>query len=374
MAKRDYYEVLGVTKTSTTDEIKKAYRNLARKHHPDVDTSEGAHERFKEINEAYQVLSDDKKRQTYDQFGHSAFESGAGAGYGPGVHYYSYGGPDTNFDFGGFRDPFEIFEEFFGGASSFSGNRRRSSSTGEDLHYELTISFEDSVFGTERKVEIPRHVSCPACHGSGSKDGKKETCKNCQGSGQVRQNVQSIFGNIATMNVCPSCHGAGSTISNACQKCKGQGRLKETQSTEIKIPSGVIDGSQIRFKGLGEAGLRGSLAGDLFLIIRVLPHKFLKRQGFDLFSQEKIPMSSAVLGDTIEVKTVDGTAKLKVPSGTQPGTQFRLKGYGMTHPQGKARGDQYVTVDVEIPTKLTRHQEELLKEFSAEEKNGFWKF
>jgi molecular chaperone DnaJ len=372
MAKRDYYEILGVARSATAEEIKKAYRNLARKNHPDVDKSEGAHERFKEINEAYQVLSDEKKRQAYDQFGHSAFENGQG----PAGHYYSYrGAPGVNFDFGGFRDPFEIFEEFFGGASPFGRQgRRREASAGEDLHYEITIPFEESVFGAEKKVDIPRFVLCSACQGSGSKDGQKENCRRCHGSGQVRQSVQSIFGNLTTVGLCPECAGEGVTVSNPCPKCKGQGRVKSVEETLIKIPSGVEDGSQIRFRGLGEAGLRGASGGDLFLTVRVMPHKHFKRRGFDLHSEKKISLTTAILGETVEVETIDGSAKLKIPPGTQPDTQFRLRNYGVAHPHSKSRGDQLVTVRVEIPNRLSRRQEELIKEFANEEKKGFWKF
>lgn len=360
--KRDYYEILGVGKKASAEEIKKAYRVLARKHHPDVDKSEGAEARFKEINEAYQVLSDQQKRAAYDQFGHSAFQGGAGAPGGAGSYGYGYGqGVNVDFDFGGFRDPFEIFNEFFGGGSPFSGSRRGGKSQGEDLHYEITIPFEQAAFGTEKRIEIPRLEVCTECSGSGAEKGsKKSTCQTCKGNGQVQQAAQSIFGNFVTARVCPTCGGAGEVIEKKCPKCKGAGRVKGVKETEIKIPAGIDDGDTIRFPNLGQAGERGGEYGALYLTVRVAPHKEFKRAGFDVYIEHPISFSQAALGATIEIPTLDGKVDLKIPSGIQTGTDIRIKDKGIKH--NNSRGDQYVRVKVITPQNLSSKQKEALKE------------
>lgn len=361
--KRDYYDTLGVSKTALVDEIKKAYRKKARAHHPDVDKSAGAEERFKEVNEAYQVLSDPQKREAYDRFGHDAFQTGrAGA---PGGFSYQYGpGVDFNFDFGGFSDPFEIFEQFFGARSPFGGSTRRRSRTGADLHYEIIIPFESAAFGVEKKIELTRSEMCPVCSGSGADPGsKKTTCSTCKGSGRVQQATASIFGNIVTSRTCPECSGAGEKIERKCHKCKGLGRTKGIMGKSIRIPAGVDDGDTIRFQGLGEAGERGGAYGDLYLSIRVLPHKEFKRRGYDVYYEQPVSFSQAALGDVIEVPTLDGRVKLKIPEGTQTGTEFRLKDKGIKH--DSSRGNQYVRVKVTTPTRLSSKQKEVLRDLEG---------
>jgi molecular chaperone DnaJ len=362
--KRDFYEILGVSKSASDADIKKAYRTMARKHHPDVDKSVGADEKFKEISEAYQVLSDPEKRKAYDQLGHAAFDRNAGAGagaggpFGGGYGSYSYGTDQGfNFDFGGFEDPFTIFEQFFGGSNS---GRSRASSRGNDLHYELTIEFRDSVFGIRKSVSIAKEVPCQECHGSGATPNSKiETCPECRGSGQVRRVVNSILGQIATAAVCPTCRGLGKTIEKPCHKCHGTGVVKDTVRQEISIPAGISDGDTVRFPGLGDAGKNGLPAGDLYLTIGVLSDKKFRRRGDSIYSKEEINPSTAVLGGTITAETLNGTAELKIPAGTQPGTEFRLRGYGIPD-----RGDQYVTINIHIPTKLNREEKKLWEELS----------
>lgn len=362
-SKKDYYEVLGVSKTSSVDEIKKAYRTLARKHHPDVDKSAGAEARFKEINEAYQVLSDPQKKAAYDQFGHSAFQGGGAPGGGTGYGAYGYpGGFNVDFGSSGFRDPFEIFEEFFGSASPFGGTRRKSGPrVGEDLHYEITIPFEQAAFGTEKKVEIPRYEVCDHCGGSGAEKGSaKKTCTTCHGRGSVQQTTNSILGPLVTTRTCPTCEGTGEIIEKKCSKCKGEGRVKTVKDTEIKIPAGVDDSDTVRFPGLGQAGEKGGGYGDLYLTVRVAPHKDFKRSGYNIYFEQPISFSQAALGDTIEVPTLDGKVRLKIPEGIQTGTDIRLKEKGIKH--GNSRGDQFVRVQVQTPTKLSNKQKEALRE------------
>ena len=361
--KRDYYEVLGVGKSASAEEIKSSYRKKARQHHPDVDKSADAEKKFKEINEAYQVLSDPQKKEAYDRFGHEAFRPGSATGAGPGGFSYQYGpGVEFDFDFGGFRDPFEIFEEFFGFRSPFGTSRtRRGPRQGQDLHFEITVSFEQAAFGIERQIEIQRHETCPQCRGSGAEKGSKSvTCSTCQGRGQVQQSTQSIFGNIVTARTCPTCQGAGETIEKKCSKCKGSGRVKAFKKTKIKIPAGVDHGDTIRFSSLGEAGEKGGGYGSLYLTIRVLPHKEFTRRGFDILHEQPISFTQAALGDIIEVPTLDGSVKLKIPEGTQTGMDFRLKEKGIKH--DSARGDQYVRVKVITPTKLSQREKEALQE------------
>ena len=367
MAKQDYYQTLGVSKTASADELKSAYRKKARAHHPDVDKSPEAEKKFKEINEAYQVLSDTQKREAYDRFGHAAFQAGGAGGTGGadrssgGFSYQYRPGVDFNFDFGGFRDPFEIFEEIFGGRSPFEGTTsRRGSRSGDDLHYEITIPFEQSAFGVEKKIELPRHETCPECKGSGAEKGSKpKTCPTCNGQGRVQQSTQSFLGNIITARTCPECRGEGEIVEKKCPVCKGSGRKKDVKATTIKIPAGVDDGDTIRFSGLGEAGPKGGGYGDLYLSIRVVPHKDFRRRGYDLYVEQPISFSQAALGDIIDVPTLDGNVKLKIPEGTQTGTDFRLREKGIKY--GSSRGDQFVRVKVKTPKNLSARQREALK-------------
>jgi len=362
MSKKNYYDVLGVSKIASQDEIKKAYRNLARKHHPDVDKSAGAEGRFKEINEAYQVLADSQKREAYDRFGHAAFEPGTAAGTGPGGFRVEYGpGVEFDFDFGGFRDPFDIFEEFFGFRSPFKRQATRGPRKGENLHFELTLSFEEAALGVERRIEIPRAEACQECGGIGAEKGSKRvTCPTCQGQGRVSRSTQSIFGAFMTSSTCPNCHGEGSIIEKKCRRCKGSGRTQSIKETTIKVPSGVDDGDTIRFAALGEAGEKGGIYGDLYLTVRVLSHKFFKRAGYDIYFEQPISFTQVALGDVIEVPTLDSMVKLKIPEGTQTNTEFRLRGKGIKH--GDSRGDQYIRVNVVTPKHLTQKQKEALRE------------
>ena len=359
-SKRDYYEVLGVSKTANETEIKSAYRKKARAHHPDVDKSADAEKKFKEINEAYQVLFDAKKREAYDRFGHEAFK-GASRGGAGGYSYQSSPGVDFNVDFGGFQDPFEIFEQFFGGRSPFGGSARRGPRSGSDLHYEIIIPFEQAAFGVEKKIEFTRAEVCSVCSGSGAEPGsEKTTCPTCKGNGRVQQATQSIFGSIVTARTCPECGGEGEKVDKKCHKCKGTGRTKGIMDKSIKIPAGVDDGDTIRFQGLGEAGEKGGGYGDLFLSIRVLPHKEFQRRDYDVYIEKSISFAQAALGDTIEIPTLDGNIDLKIPTGTQTGTDIRLKNRGIKH--DSSRGDQYVRVKVTTPTRLSSKQKEALKD------------
>lgn len=366
MARKDFYEVLGLPKSASLDEIKKAYRVLARKHHPDIDKSSGAATQFKEISDAYQVLSNPEKRKAYDQFGHGAFDQNgnhAGSGgnpFGGGFGSYTQGGGNGNsgFDFTDFQDPFSIFEQFFAGASS---GRARAKSGGDDLYYEITLDFKDAIFGVSKNVSIDKQTLCPVCLGSGAEKGSKvETCPQCQGKGQVQRVQNSIFGQIMTAAVCPTCHGTGQKITHPCPKCSGAGRIKEKVQQDIKIPAGVGDGDTVRFPSLGDMGKNGTKAGDLFLTIRVLPSREFRRRGGDIFSEVKIDLPTAVLGGTISVPTLTDPVKLKIPVGTQTGTEFRLRGLGVP-----GRGDQYVLVNLKTPTSLSKSQQELWQKLSG---------
>lgn len=363
MTKKDYYEVLGVSKTVSAGELKSAYRKMARRHHPDVDKSPDAEKKFKEINEAYQVLSDVQKREAYDRFGHAAFQAGgsSGAAKSPGGFNYQYGpGVDSDFDFGGFRDPFEIFEEIFGGRSPFGGSRRGGPRAGESLQYEITIPFEQAAFGVEKKIELPRRETCPECSGTGVERGSKpKVCPTCSGQGRVQQATQSFLGNVMIARTCPECGGEGEVVEKKCKVCKGSGRKKNVKNTTIKIPAGVDDGDNIRFQGLGEAGPKGGGYGDLYLAIRVVPHKDFKRRGYDLYYEQPISFSQAALGDTIEITTLDGKEKLEIPEGIQTGEELILKEKGIKH--GNSRGDQIVRIKVRTPKNLSSKQKEALK-------------
>jgi molecular chaperone DnaJ len=348
MSKRDYYEVLGVSKNATKDELKKAYRKLSKQYHPDINKESNADEKFKEIAEAYEILSDDQKKAQYDQFGHA----GPNQGFG--------GGSDFN-GFGGFED---IFSSFFGGG----GTRRRDPNAprqGSDLQYTMTLSFEEAVFGKEVDVEIPREETCDTCHGSGAKPGTKpETCKHCQGSGQLNVEQNTPFGRIVNRRVCNHCNGTGKEIKNKCHTCSGTGKVKKRRKINVKIPAGVDDGQQLRVSGQGEPGVNGGPAGDLYVVFQVRTHEFFERDGDDIYCEMPITFVQASLGDEIEVPTIQGKIKLKVPAGTQSGTKFRLKGKGVPNVRGYGVGDQHIIVRIITPTKLTEKQKQLLAEFA----------
>ncbi|GAB6180059.1 molecular chaperone DnaJ [Desulfotomaculum defluvii] len=347
MAKRDYYEVLGVDRGASADEIKKSYRKLARQYHPDAykgDKAE-AEAKFKEIAEAYAVLSDSEKRATYDQFGHAATD---GQGFGAG----GFG------DFGGIND---IFDMFFGGM----GRQRNGPQKGSDLRFNMEISFKEAAFGVERDIQIPRTESCDTCGGSGAAPGSNtKTCGTCHGSGQVQYASNTPFGRIVQSRTCDKCHGSGKIIEKPCPTCRGAGQIRKTKNIHVKIPAGVDEGSRLRLTGEGEAGLRGGPPGDLYVYIMVRPDKFFRREGNEVVCDMELSFAQAALGDNIEVPTLDGSAELKVPEGTQTGTIFRIRGKGIPYLNGSGRGDQHVRVKVVTPTKLNEKQKELLREFS----------
>ncbi|MBB2480081.1 molecular chaperone DnaJ [Bacillus sp. APMAM] len=349
MSKRDYYEVLGLEKNASKDEIKKAYRKLSKQYHPDINKAPDAADKFKEVKEAYEVLSDDNKRAHYDQFGHTDPNQGFGG----------FGGASDFGGFGGFED---IFSTFFGG-----GGRRRDPNAprqGADLQYTMTLSFEDAVFGKETEIEIPREEECDTCHGSGAKPGTKpETCPHCHGSGQLNTEQNTPFGKIVNRRVCNYCNGTGQLIKDKCRTCGGSGKVKKRRKINVKIPAGIDDGQQLRVSGQGELGINGGPSGDLYVVFHVRDHEFFERDGDDIYCEVPITFTQAALGDEIEVPTLHGKVKLKVPAGTQTGTKFRLRGKGVPNVRGYGVGDQNIHVKVVTPTKLTDKQKQLLREF-----------
>ncbi|MDT3700874.1 MAG: molecular chaperone DnaJ [Thermincola sp.] len=349
MSKKDYYEVLGVKKEASEAEIKKAFRKLARQYHPDVNQGDAnAEAKFKEVNEAYEVLSDQEKRAQYDQFGHAAFDQSAGgAGYG------GFGG-FNGADFGGFGD---IFEAFFGGG----GQRRRGPAKGADLRYNMDITFEEAAFGLEKDINVPRTEKCEKCHGSGAAPGTEaKTCSKCNGTGQIQFTQSTAFGRFVQSRACDQCGGDGRIIETPCNECSGSGHVRRTRKIHVKIPGGVDTGSRLRVTGEGEPGERGGPYGDLYVYIQVKPHQLYKREGNDVITEVKVSFPQAALGDEIEVQTLEGKIKLKVPEGTQSDTFFRLRGKGIPDVHGYGRGDHHVKVIVVTPTKLSDEQKKLL--------------
>lgn len=355
MAKRDYYEVLGVSRDASDDEIKKAYRRLARKYHPDVNQAEGAEEQFKEINEAYAVLGDEERRAQYDQFGHAAFENGGQGGFGGG-----FGG------FGGFDDLGDLFSDlFFGGG--FGGRSSQRPRKGADIQYDMTISFEEAAFGMETTVEVPRTVVCDRCHGNQAEPGTPITnCPECQGTGQMRYVQNTPLGQFATTRTCTRCQGEGKVFETACKECSGSGTVRRLSRLKVKIPAGIDNGQYVRLAGKGEAGYRGGPPGDLLIVVRVRPHEVFQREGNNVLCDIPISFVQAALGDEIEVPTLEGSVKMRVPEGTQSGKVMRLRGKGIQDVRGYGRGDQLVTLRVVTPTKLNAKQKELLREFAKE--------
>ncbi len=363
MAKADYYDLLGVSRGADADEMKRAFRKQAMQFHPDRNPGDAAAEkRFKEINEAYDVLKDEQKRAAYDQFGHAAFENGGGGGA-------------RGFDFSGsFSDVFDdLFGEIMGGRRG-GGN---SATRGADLRYNLEISLEDAFTGSAAKIRVPTSIACETCSGSGAAAGSQPiTCRMCQGRGKVRAQ-QGFF---TVERTCPTCSGAGRMIENPCRTCGGQGRVHKEKTLAVNIPAGVEDGNRIRLAGEGEAGLRGGPAGDLYIFLSVTPHPIFRREGHHIHCRVPLAMTTAALGGSIEVPVLDGSrAKVAVPAGSQAGKQFRLKGKGMSVLNSAARGDMYVQVVVETPMNLTKRQRELLDEFekaggdeTSPESSGFF--
>jgi len=359
--KRDYYEILGVPKNASEDEIKKAYRKLAMKYHPDRnqgDAGAAAEAKFKEAKEAYEMLSDGQKRAAYDQYGHAGVDPNMRGGMGPE-------------GFGGFAEAFgDIFGDVFGGGGGRRGGGGRQVFRGGDLSYAMEITLEEAFSGKVAQIRVPSSITCDICNGSGAKPGTKpSTCATCHGSGRVRA-TQGFF---SIERTCPTCQGRGQTISDPCTKCHGQGRVTEERSLQVNIPEGIEDGTRIRLQGEGEAGLRGGPSGDLYIFMSVRPHSFYKRDGADLYCTVTIPMVTAALGGKFEISTLDGTkSRVTVPEGTPTGKQFRLKGKGMPVLRSHQTGDLYVQIVVETPQKLTKRQRELLEEFqkiSSKENN-----
>lgn len=343
--KRDYYEVLGLGRAATKEEIKKAYRRLARQYHPDLNKAADAEARFKEINEAYEVLSDEQRRSAYDRFGHAGLQGGFA-------------------DFGGFSDPFDLFEQFFGGFAR-GARDRRGPRRGADLRYDLTIAFEEAIFGAEKEIEISRLDVCPQCKGSGAEPGTSPTrCPECGGTGEVRRVQQSILGSFVSVTTCPRCNGAGEIVNTPCANCSGRGRVRTPRRMELKIPPGVDDGTQIRLAGEGEAGQHGGPPGNLYVVLKVEPHPVFRRRDNDILMDLYINVAQAALGDTVTIPTIDGTEQLAIPPGTQSGKVFRMRGKGVPYLRRNGRGDQLVTAHVEIPKRLTPEQKALFEELS----------
>lgn len=372
----NYYDILGVSKTATADEIKKAYRKLAHKYHPDK--GEGNDAKFKEVNEAYQVLSNAEKRSQYDQYGQT-FDQAQRNGQGFGGQGGPFGG---GFDFSGFGgqggmefDLGDIFGDIFGSQSSRQARRER----GIDLEMPLTITFEEAVFGVEKSITLEKRDACKTCGGDGAKPGTKViTCPVCHGQGQIRTQRRTILGNIATSTTCERCEGSGKVPEVPCETCSGAGVLRQEKTIEVKIPAGIDDGQRVRIVGEGELGYRGSKPGDLYLAIRVKPSKDFKRQGFNLYKDLPISFTQAALGSKIELETMDGTIELKVPAGTQAGKVFRVAGKGVPVINSSKRGDLFITARVIVPSKLTKQETELIKKLaelngeSVEVNKSFW--
>jgi molecular chaperone DnaJ len=363
MAKRDYYEILGISKSASADEIKKAFRKLAVKHHPD---KEGGDEtKFKEANEAYEVLKDQQKRQRYDQFGHAGVGGAAGGGSGgsPFEGFQGFGGQgqNVNFDLG------DIFGSFFGGNGGQQQARR-----GQDIAVEIALDFDEAVFGIEKEIALNLEDSCKHCKGDGAEPGHSlKTCPTCKGSGQVNRGINTIFGQINQAMTCDACHGRGKVPEKPCSVCHGRGIERQRQTMKLKIPAGIDDGATLRVAGRGEA-VQGGSKGDLYVNIRVKPHKKFTREGTLILSTENVDMVTAALGGEIEVDTVDGTLTMKVPAGTQSGTDFKLGAHGVPNLRTGSRGAHIVTIHVATPTKLTKKQKELLEQFRSGSKKGLF--
>jgi molecular chaperone DnaJ len=362
MSKRDYYEVLGVSKGASDDEIKKAFRKKAIEHHPDK--AGGDEAKFKEINEAYEVLKDSSKRQRYDQFGHAGV---GGSGGGGGNPFGGYGnGQEMHFDFGdlGLGD---IFGSFFGG-----NQQRQRSKRGRDLETNVELNFEQAVFGTEVDLNLTLDDTCSHCKGTTAEPGHDlKTCETCKGQGQVVTAMRTVFGNIQQQTICPTCEGRGKIPEKVCTVCRGKGTERRSQKVSLKVPAGIDDGATIRLREHGEAIANGP-KGDLYVNIRVKAHKHFTREGDLILSSQHIDMVSAALGTEIDVETVDGVVRMKIPAGTQSGSDFKLSGHGVKHPRGDTRGAHIVTIVVDTPTKLSKKQQELLKEFAAGDKKSFF--
>ncbi|MBS3122905.1 molecular chaperone DnaJ [Candidatus Woesearchaeota archaeon] len=352
MAKKDYYELLGVNKNASKEEIKQAYKKLAKKYHPDLNKSDpNTSEKFKEINEAASVLGDDNKKAQYDQFGTAepGFEGMSGFDSGDMNGFSSY-----DFD--------DIFDTFFGGRRSSS--KRRAHQRGADLQYSLELSLEEAAFGADKTISIPRHETCDKCHGSGAKSNSDvKTCDTCQGTGMYRRTQRTPFGIFQTSSTCNKCHGVGKVITSFCEKCDGSGRIRKVKELKITIPKGVDNGTRLRIEEEGEAGEKGAAHGDLYLLIKVKEHKIFTREDDNIFVEIPISFTQACLGDEVEVPTLRGTVEMKIPSGTQTNTLFRIKGKGIPSLRGFGSGDEFVKVIIQTPNRISKRQKELLEEF-----------
>ncbi|MGV8169020.1 MAG: molecular chaperone DnaJ [Candidatus Nanoarchaeia archaeon] len=364
---KDYYKILGVEKNATKEDLKKAYKTLAKKYHPDLNKNDKeAENKFKEINEAISVLADDEKRKMYDQYGEDAFKGGARPGQGPGYDFsgFDFGSGDMNFD--------EIFDMFFGGAP-----RRRSKSRGADLRYDVELDLEDAAFGTEKTIKLRKRNICTKCKGMGGES--LETCTACKGSGQERIVKRTPFGTFQATGPCETCGGSGRTVKDPCKTCEGNGYVAGEKTINVKIPKGVEDGSRLRVMGEGDAGAKGQQPGDLYIFISIRDHQFFEREGNDINMEVPISYTQAVFGDDIEVPTLKGKAKLKIPPGTQSGTVLKMRGKGIPYSDGLGTGDQNITVNVEVPTKLNSAQKDALKKYAetigeqAKPQKGFFK-
>ncbi|MBI2874746.1 MAG: molecular chaperone DnaJ [Firmicutes bacterium] len=367
MAKADYYEILGVDREASAEEIKKAYRKLARAYHPDANRNDPkAGERFKEIQEAYEVLQDSERRARYDRHGHGAFDESP-FDYGPGGGFG---------DLGGLGDLFESVLGGFGGKT-----QRRGPLRGSDLRFDLELGFEEAAFGLQREIQVSREEGCERCGGTGAAPGSTPAkCEACGGTGQIRSTQSSLFGSFVSLRTCHRCQGTGRVITKPCDQCRGRGRVEKRRRLTVNIPAGVDDGTRLRLAGEGEAGQRGGPPGDLYVLIRIRPHPVFRRQGAEVVIEHQVNFAVAAMGGEIEVPTLDGPAKLRIPEGTQPGSVFRLKGKGIQRLEAYGRGDQHVRVVVEVPTRLSERQRELLEEFLSlsgeqprEEEKGFFK-
>ncbi len=351
MAQRDYYEVLGVPKDASQDDLKQAFRRLARQYHPDVNKAADAEERFKEINEAFAVLSDEEKRAAYDRYGHAGVKGAAGA-------------PDFSVDFGNFAD---IFEEFFGmgGFGRSTQRTRNAARRGADLQYKVTLTFEEAVFGIDKEIEISRDEACRTCHGTGAEPGTSpQRCATCGGSGEVRQVRQTLLGSMVQVTTCPTCNGRGETITTLCHTCSGRGMEHISRKKVVSIPPGVDNGNQIRLAGEGQPGGNGGPNGNLFLIIEVQPHQYFRRHGNDIMLDLNINVAQAALGAEVDIPTVDGQDKLKIPAGSQPGKVMRVRNKGVPFLRGNGRGDQLVVLNIDIPKHLNTEQRQLFEQLA----------
>jgi molecular chaperone DnaJ len=348
MSKRDYYEVLGVSKSANEKELKKAYRTLAKQYHPDRNKESGAEDKFKEVQEAYEVLSDKQKRDAYDKYGFAGTQGFGGGGYGGGQDF-------EGFDFGDLGDLSDIFGSFFGGMSGGGGGPTRRA-RGSDIQVNLVIPFEQAVFGTTQKINYSRQKPCDVCNGTGAKDGKMRKCATCDGHGKVAQMRSTMFGHIQTVTTCPTCNGTGEEILEKCSKCGGSGREQVKEDLEIKIPAGIPDGVTLRFERKGNAPHGGGQVGDLYVAIEVEQHEIFERRGDDIYSEQEIDVVTAVIGGEVIVPTVHGKVTIKVPAGTQPGKVLKLTGKGGPKFKRDGNGDQYIKLNIVIPSNLTPAQ------------------